>query len=137
MKTTSVDQASRSLPEGEREYRYPDVKDCFPFLKWKIILYMWVCIVAQGKESGCSVRDAGDTGLDPWVKKISWRKVADKLHSSILAGKLHDEDYNHGTANSWTQLKQVSMPTDYILLIFICWYRNLSKRSTIEDPEKL
>ena len=60
--------------------------------------------------------DLRDTGSDPWVRKILWRR-AQQPTLVFLSGKFHGQrrllGYSpwgcNGVAKSWTQLKQLSM----------------------------
>ena len=57
---------------------------------------------SEGKEFICN---AGDTGFDPWVRKVPWRRRnSNLLQYSCLKNPMDREATVHGVTNSQTQL---------------------------------
>ena len=63
---------------------------------------------SSGKESACQNRSGESSRLDPWVRRIPWRR---KWHLTpvSLPGEFHGKKslvgYSPWAAKSWTQLR--------------------------------
>ena len=58
----------------------------------------------SSKESVCNAGDAGDS-LDPWVRKIPWRRTWEPILYSYLKNPMNRGTWQatvHGVAKSWT-----------------------------------
>ena len=82
----------------------------------------WWQVVACGKEPACQFRRCKRLGLDPWVRKIPWRRARQPTPVFLL-GESHGQRACQATAHrvtkSQTRLKWLST---HIHTQYICWF---------------